>query len=185
VGFSAIAPNIEAAAAMQALLTEIRQTPLLWMLVFVPTVLVAEAAAPHSPTLLFMLADARHRAAGRPAEPRDRSGRRQDRRCRRRIAQCHAWQSYGTIIAITALRAGQYMLVKASIGGAIVTNALFMLGACLLIGGLRYHVQEFNRSGGRLYSGLLLMATVALLASSPIWDFANRQTVQDAGGLTF
>jgi Ca2+:H+ antiporter len=50
------------------------------------------------------------------------------------------------------------MLVKASIAGAIVTNALFMLGACLLIGGLRYHVQEFNRSGGRLYSGLLLMA---------------------------
>jgi hypothetical protein len=24
-----------------------------------------------------------------------------------------------------------------------------------------------------------------LLAPSPIWDFANRQTVQDAGGLTF
>ena len=55
------------------------------------------------------------------------------------------------IIAITALHAGQYMLVKASIAGAIVTNALFMLGACLLLGGLRYHVQEYNRAGARLY----------------------------------
>ena len=41
---------------MQPLFKEIRQTPLLWMLVFVPTVLVAEAAAPHSHTLLFVLA---------------------------------------------------------------------------------------------------------------------------------
>ena len=33
------------------------------------------------------------------------------------------------VIALTALRGGQYMLVKASIAGAIVTNTLFMLGA--------------------------------------------------------
>jgi len=59
------------------------------------------------------------------------------------------------------------MLVKASIAGAIVTNALFMLGASFLLGGLRYHVQEYNRAGGRLYSALLLMATVALLAPPP------------------
>jgi len=62
------------------------------------------------------------------------------------------------------------MLVKASIAGAILTNALFMLGASLLLGGLRYHVQEYNRAGGRLYSALLLMATVALLAPSAVAD---------------
>ena len=77
------------------------------------------------------------------------------------------------IIAITALRAGQYMLVKASIAGAIVTNATFMLGACLLLGGLRYHVQEYNRAGARLSSGLLLMATVALLAPSAVADLEH------------
>ena len=49
------------------------------------------------------------------------------------------------LIALTALRAGQYVLVKASIAGAIVTNALFMLGAALLVGGLKHHVQEYNR----------------------------------------
>jgi Ca2+:H+ antiporter len=33
------------------------------------------------------------------------------------------------VIALAALRAGEYTLVKASIAGAIVTNTLFMLGA--------------------------------------------------------
>jgi Ca2+:H+ antiporter len=36
----------EKAPVLQPLLKEIRQTPLLWMLVFVPAVLVAEAVVP-------------------------------------------------------------------------------------------------------------------------------------------
>src|SRR3954454_21004661 len=43
-------------ASMKPLLDEIRHTPLLWMLIFVPAVLLAETAAPHSHTLLFVLA---------------------------------------------------------------------------------------------------------------------------------
>jgi len=70
------------------------------------------------------------------------------------------------IIAITALRAGQYMLVKASIAGAIVGTSLFMLGLSFLAGGLKYHVQEFNRDNARLQSGMLFLATVALLIPS-------------------
>src|SRR6478609_6929662 len=84
------------------------------------------------------------------------------------------------IIAITALRAGQYMLVKASIAGAIVTNALFMLGVCLLLGGLRYHVQEYNRAGARLNSGLLLMAAVALLTPSSVSPSCSSSLTRSA-----
>ncbi len=40
------------------------------------------------------------------------------------------------VIALTALGAGQYMLVEATIVGAIVTNALFMLGASFFLDGL-------------------------------------------------
>jgi Ca2+:H+ antiporter len=72
------------------------------------------------------------------------------------------------VIALTALRAGQYMLVKASIAGAIVTNTLFMLGGSFLLGGLRYHVQEYNRVNARLQAGLLFLATVALLVPSAV-----------------
>ena len=40
---------------MKPLLKQIQHTPLLWMLIFVPVVLVAEAVVPHSHTLLFAL----------------------------------------------------------------------------------------------------------------------------------
>ena len=72
------------------------------------------------------------------------------------------------VIALTALRAGQYMLVKASLAGAIVTNTLFMLGASFLLGGLKYHVQEYNRVSARMQAGLLFLATVALLIPSAV-----------------
>ena len=72
------------------------------------------------------------------------------------------------VIALTALRAGQYLLVKASIAGAIVTNTLFMLGFSLLLGGLKYHLQEFNRASARLQAGLLFLATIALLIPSAV-----------------
>jgi Ca2+:H+ antiporter len=72
------------------------------------------------------------------------------------------------VIALAALRAGQYMLVKASIAGAIVANTLFLLGASFLLGGLKHHVQEYNLAGARLQAGLLFLATVALLVPSAV-----------------
>src|SRR5262249_26694305 len=72
------------------------------------------------------------------------------------------------VIALTALRAGEYTLVKASIAGAIVANTLFMLGASFLLGGLKHHTQEFNRVSARLQAGLLFPATVALFLPSAV-----------------
>jgi len=66
------------------------------------------------------------------------------------------------------MRAGQYMLVKASIAGTIVTNTLFILGASFLLGGLKHHEQEYNRVSARVQAGLLFLATVALLIPSAI-----------------
>jgi Ca2+:H+ antiporter len=163
-------PPLETASFMRPLLKEIRDNPLLWMLVFVPIVLLAEAAAPHSHTLLFVLsvlaivplaALLSHATESVAARTGDAVGG---------LLNATLGNLTELIIAIAALRAGQYTLVKASIAGAIVTNAMFMLGACLLLGGLRYHVQEYNRAGARLSSGLLLMATVALLAPSAVAD---------------
>jgi len=74
------------------------------------------------------------------------------------------------------LHAGQYVLVKASIAGAIVTNTLFMLGASFLLGGLKHHIQEYNRVGARFQASLLFLATVALLIPSLVGavDLAER-----------
>ena len=72
------------------------------------------------------------------------------------------------VIALTALRAGQRMLVKASIAGAIVANTLFMLGASFLLGGLKHRVQEYSRAGARFEAALLFLVTIPLLVPSTI-----------------
>jgi Ca2+:H+ antiporter len=43
-----------------------------------------------------------------------------------------------------------------------------MLGASFLLGGLRHHVQEYNRVSSRFQASLLFLATVALLMPSAI-----------------
>jgi Ca2+:H+ antiporter len=62
------------------------------------------------------------------------------------------------------------VLVKASLAGAIVTNTLFMMGACFLLGGLRHKVQTFNQPGARIQTALLFLSTVALLVPSAVAD---------------
>src|ERR1700760_1506660 len=155
---------------MGPLLREIRDTPLLWMVVFVPVLLLAAKSVPESHTLLFVLAVLAivplaallsHATEAVAEKTGDAVGG---------LLNATLGNLTELIIAITALHAGEYMLVKASIAGAIVTNSLFMLGACFLLGGLKYHEQDYNRAGGRLYSALLLMATVALLAPSAVAD---------------
>jgi Ca2+:H+ antiporter len=158
----------EAANTMSPLLREIRHTPLLWMLIFVPVVLVAATVVPDAHTFLFVLAVLAivplaallsHATEAVSEKTGDAIGG---------LLNATLGNLTELIIAIAALHAGEYMLVKASIAGAIVTNSLFMLGASFLLGGLRYHVQEYNRAGGRMYSALLLMATIALLAPAAV-----------------
>jgi len=43
-----------------------------------------------------------------------------------------------------------------------------MLGASFFLGGLKYHVQEYNRVSARMQAGLLFLATIALLIPSAI-----------------
>src|ERR1041384_8166105 len=58
------------------------------------------------------------------------------------------------IIATVALRAGLLEMVRASIIGAILANLLLALGVALLLGGVRYHKQEFSAGAGRVYSSM-------------------------------
>src|SRR6201989_886623 len=155
---------------MKILLKEIRQNPSLWVRVFVPGVLIPERVAHSAHTLLFVLAVLAivplaallsHATEAVAEKTGDAVGG---------LLNATLGNLTELIIAIAALHAGEYLLVKASIAGAIVTNSLFMLGASFLLGGLRHHVQDYNRAGGRLYSGLLLMATIALLAPTAVAD---------------
>ena len=47
---------------------------------------------------------------------------------------------------------------------------LFVLGMSLLLGGLKHHVEQFNRASARLQAALLFLGTVALLIPSVARD---------------
>lgn len=67
------------------------------------------------------------------------------------------------IIAIFALRAGLYEVVKASISGSIVGNILLVLGASMLVGGWGRDKQRFNRTSAGASTSMLVLAVVALV----------------------
>src|SRR5262245_25450179 len=66
------------------------------------------------------------------------------------------------IIALVALRAGLFDMVRASIVGAILANLMLATGVAFLLGGLRYHTQEYNAGATRLYSSMMLISAVSL-----------------------
>ena len=67
------------------------------------------------------------------------------------------------IIAIIALRAGLFDLVKASITGSIIGNILLVFGLSTLCGGLRFTTQKFNATAASAGSTLLVLSAVGLL----------------------
>jgi Ca2+:H+ antiporter len=153
---------------MIALLKEIRHNPLLWLLSFVPVAFIAGKVRPEAHTLLFLLSVLAivplavllsHATESVAAKTGDAVGG---------LLNATLGNLTELVIALAALRAGQTMLVKASIAGAIVTNTLFMLGASFLLGGIKHHTQEYNRVSARLQAGLLFLATIALLVPSAV-----------------
>ncbi|TDW20706.1 Ca2+:H+ antiporter [Rhizobium azibense] len=153
---------------MNPLLKEIRDSPMLWLLAAVPVVFAAATLVPEAHTALFVLSVLAivplagllsHATESVAAKTGDAAGG---------LLNATLGNLTELVIALAALRAGEYTLVKASIAGAIVTNTLFMLGASFLLGGLKYHFQEFNRASARLQSGLLFLATIALVMPSAV-----------------
>jgi Ca2+:H+ antiporter len=67
------------------------------------------------------------------------------------------------IIALAALRAGLYDVVKASIAGSIIGNILLVLGAAMLAGGLGRTEQNYNPAGARSQATMLTLAAIALI----------------------
>jgi Ca2+:H+ antiporter len=139
-----------------------------WLLVFVPAVLIGARVSPDAHTMLFLLSVLAivplagllsHATEGVAAKTGDAVGG---------LLNATLGNLTELVIAVTALRAGMLDLVKASLTGAVVTNSLFMLGASFLLGGMRNRVQEFNPANARLQTGMLLLASIALLIPSAI-----------------
>ena len=163
---------------MTLLLKTIRNNKLLWLLVLAPLPLLAEHLAPEKHTLLFLLsviaivplaALLSLATEAVAAKTGDAVGG---------LLNATLGNLTELIICLTALRAGEYVLVKASLVGAIVTNTLFMMGACFLIGGLRHKVQEFNLPNARLQLGMLFIAGFGLMVPSAITAVDQMEVTQ-------
>src|SRR5687768_9447911 len=107
-------------SATTSLTREVRHSPMLWLLAFVPVVLVAEHLVPDAHTLLFALSVVAivplagvlsHATESVAAKTGDTVGG---------LLNATLGNLTELVIALAALGAGQYMLVKASIAGAIV-----------------------------------------------------------------
>ena len=65
------------------------------------------------------------------------------------------------IIAFFALQAGLIQVVKASLTGSIIGNLLLVLGASILVGGLRHGTQTFSQRIAASNASLLVLAVIA------------------------
>jgi Ca2+:H+ antiporter len=70
------------------------------------------------------------------------------------------------IIALVALKAGYFDMVRASLIGAILANLLLALGLSFFLGGIRYHDQRFNPVATRTYSTMMLLAAMSMVVPS-------------------
>jgi Ca2+:H+ antiporter len=153
---------------MSLLLQAIRQNRALWLLTVVPLPLIINAVAPESSMMIFMLSVlgmlplasllglATEQVAARTG---DTVGG---------LLNATLGNLTELIIALAALRAGDYLLVKASLAGAIVANILFMSGMSFLLGGMKHRVQEFNSASTKLQVTLLFLASFGLLVPSTL-----------------
>src|SRR6476469_5056540 len=66
------------------------------------------------------------------------------------------------IIAFFALQAGLIDVVKASLTGSIIGNLLLVLGASVLVGGLRHGTQRFSQRIAGANAALLTVAVIGL-----------------------
>jgi Ca2+:H+ antiporter len=67
------------------------------------------------------------------------------------------------IITIVALREGLVNVVKASIAGSIIGNILIVLGASVLLGGLKHGEQRFDARIAGVNATMMMLAVVALI----------------------
>jgi Ca2+:H+ antiporter len=84
------------------------------------------------------------------------------------------------IIAFFALKEGLHEVVKASIAGSIIGNILLVLGAAMLVGGLKRDKQTFSATAATAQSAMLLLSVIALLMAT-VFFLIHGGSLPDVG----
>jgi len=86
------------------------------------------------------------------------------------------------IIGFFALRAGHVEVVKASLSGSIIANLLLVLGAAVVLGGVKHGEQKFSKKLVGANSTMLFIAAVALIVPA-VFNLSSLGAPQRPAGL--
>jgi len=146
-----------------------------WLLIFIPIAVLLEHAWPEAHTWIFFAASlaivpiaslivrATEQIASRTGEAVGG------------LLNATFGNAPELIISVVALKAGLFDMVRASLIGAILANLLLALGVAFLLGGLRYHNQEYNAAATRVYSSMMLIAVISLVVPSAFSRFFSSE----------
>jgi Ca2+:H+ antiporter len=155
-----------------------------WLLVFVPIAIALEYLAPGQHLLIFVAASlAILPLAGLMGRATEHLAERMGEGVGG-LLNATFGNAAELIIALAALRAGLYDVVKASIAGSIVGNILLVLGAAMLAGGLRYPEQQYNAQGARSQATMLTLAAIALVLPAAYQGLLGDSASQSIGALS-
>jgi Ca2+:H+ antiporter len=132
-----------------------------WLFAFIPVSLALEYAHVPPPVLFFSAALAIVPIAGLIVESTEQLSTRTGDAVGG-LLNATFGNAPEMIIALVALRAGFFDMVRASIIGSILANLLLATGVAFFLGGLRYHTQEYNAGAARLYSSMMLISAISL-----------------------
>lgn len=77
------------------------------------------------------------------------------------------------IMSIWSIRLGLISMVQAAMIGCIVNNMLLVLGVSILLGGIKYKQQVFNKNNAKTNFSMLLLAMSSMVIMACIDNYAN------------
>ena len=77
------------------------------------------------------------------------------------------------IMGIWSLRLGLISMVQAAMIGCIVNNMLLVLGVSILLGGLKYKQQTFNKNNAKTNFSMLLLAMSSMVVMACINNYSS------------
>jgi Ca2+:H+ antiporter len=134
-----------------------------WLLVFIPVTLFLEHALPDRPVLVFVCAAlAIVPVASLIVQSTEQIALRTGDAIGG-LLNATFGNAPELIIAFVALRSGFTDMVRASLVGAILANLLLGLGLAFLLGGFRYHTQEFNPRAAGMQASMMMLAVISMM----------------------
>ncbi|KAI8938513.1 hypothetical protein NX059_004400 [Plenodomus lindquistii] len=96
--------------------------------------------------------------------------------------------TFGSVVEIilfmvllkTSVNNSNVIVIKAAILGSILANILLCLGACFVAGGIKHDVQEFHSAVSENGSGLMLVASMALVLPAVFYKYLYNNADYDA-----